>query len=161
MPLLKRLQVLAKSLKKQREASAGSDGSVCRRPSSADFSLQKSALSRTIGWHVGRGASSGLLQEIASDLTASPLTKWFMRYLILYHTWSGLRTSMFANHSCSYGSMQGTRWAATLGASGRRAQHIEERLSKAVSSSKSDAAGLNHIMLSKVTYVRNMQRYPS
>ena len=38
---------------------------------------------------------------------------------------------------------QGTRWAATLGASGRRRQHIEQRLSKALASSKGDVAGLN------------------
>ena len=81
MPLLKRVIHLRKSLE-QTQASGSSDGSVARRPSSADFSLQKSALSRTIGWHVGRGASSGLLQEVASAAVAEAghlVAKWLMR----------------------------------------------------------------------------------
>ena len=86
MPLLKRLQGLSKSL---RERATGSDD-VQRRPSSADFSLHESPLSRTIGFHVGRGASSGLLQEISaaaltesgsSNVTASALSKkWFCMF---------------------------------------------------------------------------------
>lgn len=84
MPLLKRLQGLAKSLQ---NTSGGSADGVQRRPSSADFSVQQSALSRTIGWHVGRGASSGLLQQVASaaleesgasHVTASALSKMFL-----------------------------------------------------------------------------------
>lgn len=110
MPLLKRLQGLAKSLENQNASSASAG--VERRPSSADFSVQQSALTRTIGWHVGRGASSGLLQEVASAAVEE----------------SG------ASHVTA-----STRWAATLGAAGRRPQHIEQRLSKAVSSSKGDA----------------------
>ena len=135
MPLLKRVIHLRKSLE-QTQASGSSDGSVARRPSSADFSLQKSALSRTIGWHVGRGASSGLLQEVASAAVAEAghLCREVANALMLI---------LCACKSCTQRPFQGIRWAATLGASGRRAQHIEERLSKAVSSSKSDVAGLN------------------
>ena len=86
MPLLKRLQGLAKSLQNQNASSASAG--VERRPSSADFSVQQSALSRTIGWHVGRGASSGLLQEVASaaveESGASHVTASALLKLVLY-----------------------------------------------------------------------------
>ena len=61
----KRVQGLAKSLAK---AADGTDlaKNPERRPSPSDLSLKNSAVTRAASWRIGRGASTGLLQEFAS-----------------------------------------------------------------------------------------------
>ena len=63
--LLRRAKNLAQSLDK---ASGKGDGdpSFQKKPSSTHFSLQTSVLSRTVSRRIGRGASCGLLQEVAA-----------------------------------------------------------------------------------------------
>ena len=59
--MLKRAQKLAKQI---RESGPG-DGSNKKRPSSASLSLKGSPITRLMSWHVGRGASSGMMQQVA------------------------------------------------------------------------------------------------
>ena len=62
--LLRRAKSLAQSL--DRASGRGDGDPNHKRPSSTHFSLQTSALSRTVSRRIGRGASCGLLQEVAA-----------------------------------------------------------------------------------------------
>ena len=64
--LLRRAKNLAQSLDNRVSARGDGDPSFQKRPSSTHFSLQTSALSRTVSRRIGRGASCGLLQEVAA-----------------------------------------------------------------------------------------------
>ena len=87
--LLRRARGLAQSLGK---ASGTGEGRSETKPSSKDFSLNDSELSRVVSWHIGRGASCGLLQQVASaavresgpkNVSRSDLDSWFIVCAVL------------------------------------------------------------------------------
>ena len=136
--MLQRIKRFQKRLAENNEPSAS-------RPSSSRFSLKRSPLIRELALRVGQGQPAAIVQtvshaavaeagqaNVSSSTSSADVTHPYILQILIEKSDHPGKMHVRTQHGCD----SGTAWAATLGASGSRPQHIEERLHRAMDRSK-------------------------